>query len=169
MAALCFVATLISFPLPTGYANLGDCMAFASGFILCGPWGIVAAALGSALADLVLGWAIYMPATALLKGIIGLVGVICAKKLLSHKRGGVGSKVFLVIASLIGELIMVAGYFAYECFALGVGEAAIVSVPVNLGQGAVGVAASVAITVAFMKIPALSRLVSAKNEFNDRR
>ncbi len=169
LAALCLVGTLISIPLPTGYANLGDCLAFAAGFVLGGPWGIIAAALGSALADLILGWAIYMPATAILKGIIAVFGMIGAKAIYRESARPVLQRALLPVLSLAGEIIMVCGYFTYECFALGVGEASVASVPVNIGQGAVGVVASVTIAAAFMKIPALARLVSAKNDFIERK
>ena len=62
-------------------------------------------------------------------------------------------------ASFAGEALMVSGYFLYECYVLGVGEAALTSIPVNIGQGAVGMLASIVIASVFLKVPALSRLM----------
>ena len=161
--ALCFVATMfLAFPLPTGYANLGDCFAFSAGFILGMPWGIAAAALGSALADLISGYAIYMPATFILKGLIAVVGALCARAVFKKKRKGFANILMTGGFSLAGELIMVAGYFIFECFALGVKEAALASVPANLGQAAVGLVASVIIVMILNKNRRLSTFISSE-------
>ena len=157
--ALCFVATLISFPLPTGYANLGDCFAFLSGFVLGMPWGIAAAGIGSMLADIVLGYAVYAPATLVLKALIAVAGALCIGVLLRHKKSPKWWKLAIPAASFAGETLMVSGYFLYECYVLGVGEAALASIPVNVGQGAVGIAASMVVASVFLKVPALSRLM----------
>ena len=158
-AALCMVSTaFLAFPLPTGYANLGDGFAFAAGFVLGMPWGIAAAGLGSALADLVLGYAIYMPATAILKALIAVAGAICARILL--RKSGKFPLWAMLLCSLSGEAVMVLGYFVYECFVIGVGEAAVVSIPANVGQGAVGMLVSVALVSALSKIPGLRKLTA---------
>ena len=159
-AALCFVATaFISFPLPTGYANLGDCFAFMAGFVLGMPWGIAAAGIGSMLADIVLGYAVYAPATFVLKAIIAVAGALCIGVLLRHKTSAKWWRLAMPAASFAGEALMVSGYFLYECYVLGVGEAALASIPVNIGQGAVGMLASIVIASVFLKVPALSRLM----------
>ena len=159
-AALCFVATaFLAIPLPTGYANFGDCFAFTAGFVLGMPWGLAAAGIGSALADLFLGYAIYIPATAVLKMAIALFGALCARFLLGRKPMAFSKYVILFLSSLIGEIIMISGYFAYEYIVIGVKEAALVSIPANAGQGAVGIVSSLVIASVFLKVPALSRLM----------
>lgn len=63
-AALACVATMvISFPIPAtqGYINMGDCMVLMSGWILGGLYGALAGGIGSALADLLLGYTVYAP------------------------------------------------------------------------------------------------------------
>ena len=59
--------TLISIPLPSGYGyvNLGDGGVFLCAMLLPGGLGAMAAGVGAALADLILGWAVYAPATLL--------------------------------------------------------------------------------------------------------
>ena len=167
-AAFCLVATaVIAIPLPTGYANLGDCFAFAAGFILGMPWGIAAAGIGSALADLLLGYAVYMPATAILKALIAVAGALCAKIIMRSGASKTCKAVMLPVCSIIGEAVMVTGYFAYEYFAMGLKEAAFASVLANCTQAVVGVIASVAVATVFIKVPALARLIHTKNESNE--
>ena len=74
-AALCFLGTVcVSIPLSvSGYFNIGDVFVLASGWFL-GPWlGAAAAGVGSALADISLGFGIYAPATFLIKALDSLV------------------------------------------------------------------------------------------------
>lgn len=68
-AALCWAATmLVQIPTVVGYTNIGEGMCLLSGLVL-GPWyGFFAAGIGSALADLISGYAYYVPATFVIKG-----------------------------------------------------------------------------------------------------
>lgn len=80
-AALVFIGTLISVPMPSyGYINIGDCFVLLSGIAL-GPVGFIASGVGAALADLALGYAIYAPATFFIKFLVSLViYFVCPKK-----------------------------------------------------------------------------------------
>ena len=164
LAAFCMVATLITLPLPigSGYANLGDCFVFAAGFMLGMPWGIAAAGIGSVLADLLLGYAIYMPATAVIKALMAVAGALCAKMVMGAGVSNIRRRVMIPVCSIIGEAVMVIGYFGYEYLAMGLGEAAFASVLANCTQAVVGVVASVAVVTVFIKVPALSRIISTK-------
>ena len=59
MAAFVFVATQIRIPTAIGYINLGDPVILISSFIL-GPIAFFPAAIGSALSDLLAGYAQYI-------------------------------------------------------------------------------------------------------------
>lgn len=136
-AALCCVATMvIQIPSPMqGYVNLGDCMVLLSGWML-GPWyGLAAAGIGSAMADVLLSYAHYAPGTLVIKGLMAL---ICG--LMRTTEGGFVRR---VVSGTAAEIVMVAGYFGYACLLLGKGLAAAASIPGNLFQGAVGVTAAV--------------------------
>lgn len=147
-AALALVATLfLAIPLPTGYANLGDCFAFIAGFVLGGAWGAAAAGIGIALADLLGGFGIYAIATFIIKAFIAVCGAIAAKFAKNNRL----NVVLFAALSLLGEAVMVLGYFFFESVFLGVGEAAIASVPGNLTQAAVGAVTSVVLAVVFTK------------------
>ena len=147
-AALALVATLFfAFPLPTGYANLGDCFAFLAGFTLGGAWGCAAAGVGIALADLLGGYGVYAVATFVIKAFIALCGALAAR----YAKEGRLKIVIIALLSLLGEVMMVLGYFFFESVFLGVGAAAVASVVGNLTQAVVGVVTSTILSAVFMK------------------
>jgi len=126
-AVILVTTTYLRLPSPTGYVHAGD------GFILLasdllGPIAAIAAALGSALADLLAGYPIYIPVTFLIKGAMGLVGAFGVRKPLWVR----------ILLYAAAELLMVAGYFCYEWF-LYTWPQAVAGLPGNLGQGLTGV------------------------------
>lgn len=141
LAALIFVATSF-FKLPVsltqGYIHLGD------GFILLGAAllgkpAIIAAALGSALADLLGGYTVYILPTFIIKGLVGAVAVWT----LAKER-----PIWLRIVGLTAaEAVMVLGYFLAEWLVLGYGWAAAVGAVIpNIMQGISGVVIAVVLT-----------------------
>lgn len=155
-AALSLVATLfLAFPLPTGYANMGDCFAFLAGFVLGGAWGAAAAGIGIALADLLGGYGIYAIATFIIKAFIALCGAMAAKFAKESKL----SLLIITALSFLGEAVMVLGYFFFESFFLGMGTAAVASVAGNLTQAVVGVVASTILATVFTKNKRLNGLM----------
>lgn len=76
LAALICVATMIvQIPIPAtgGYANLGDGIILISSFLLPVGCSITAAALGSALADLLLGYVAFIPGTLMIKAFMAFL------------------------------------------------------------------------------------------------
>lgn len=134
LAALVCVATLVvQVPSPTGgYVNVGDGFVLLSGWLL-GPWyGAAAAGLGTALTDLIMGYAVYAPASFIIKGLTALLAAIVAGKT-AHSKAG------LLLGGVLGEAWMALGYFLFTALLLGRGSGALLSVPGNLVQGLVGV------------------------------
>ncbi len=134
-AALCCVSTLIiTVPLPNGYFNTGDVFVLLSGWCLGPLYGAAAAAVGSALADLWSGFALYAPATFVIKGLNAALAwlVACSIKKLMKKD----SLDFLsrIVGAIAGETVMVLGYFLFEIVLYGFagGTAALVG---NVLQG----------------------------------
>ena len=84
MCAIVVVTTMFAaIPIPGvqgAYANAGDAAVYASAHLLGWPWGVAAAAIGSMLADLLLGSALYAPATFVIKGVMALLAVKLAGK-----------------------------------------------------------------------------------------
>lgn len=148
MAALTCVATMIiKIPSPLeGYLNLGDCVVLVAGWMLSPAYGFLAAGLGSALADLLSGYAIYAPATFVIKGLMALVA-FAACKLLQKKFGKTASR---LIGGVSAEVLMIAGYFVFEGCMYGFGPS-VVNIPANAVQGVAGIIVSLLLIKVFEK------------------
>lgn len=153
LAALIFVATSF-FKLPVsltqGYIHLGD------GFILLGAAllgtpAIIAAALGSALADLLGGYTVYILPTFIIKGLVGAVAVWS----LAKQR-----PLVMRLAGLIAaEAVMVLGYFLAEWLVLGYGWAAAVGALIpNIMQGISGVVIATALMPMIRQVKQILKL-----------
>jgi len=137
LAAVIFVITMfIRIPIPRtgGYLNLGDVLVLFGGLYLGPRWGALAGGVGSAIADLV-GFPVFAPYTLIVKAIEGLLAGALRKKM-------------PWLGCLLGALAMVAGYFIVETVILSgtIGfSAAVVELPFNLFQGAVGILGALAV------------------------
>lgn len=106
-ALVCVATSIIKFPIPLGYAHLGNCMILLFA-VYCDPWiGAFAGGVGSALSDL-LGYPEWTLPTLIIKSLMGLAIALIAKK------KGQSAKVRslrTLLAVIVGIVIMVVGYF----------------------------------------------------------
>jgi len=154
--ALVALFTFISVPMPliNGYINLGDGVILLVAYVLGGVPAMLSAAVGSALADIVLGYAVWAPCTAVIKGLEGLIAgllLYLIQKLFFNKRAL--RNAFSVGVFCICAAFMAVGY-ALATLALFGAEMAVASIIPNLIQGACAVvlAAALALPVAWDKI-----------------
>ena len=155
LAALVCVATMVvQIPSPMqGYVNLGDCFVLLSGWLL-GPWyGFAAGGIGSMLAGLFLGYAHYAPGTLVIKGLVALLAALLYEKLGRSPAARIASGV-------VGEIVMVLGYFGYASMLLGKGLAAAASIPGNIFQGAVGLAVGVVLVTVLERAKVTQKLAA---------
>ena len=100
LTALTTVATMhIRIPTITkGYINLGDTIVNIAAWMLGPFYGAAAAGIGSALADLLAGYTVYVPATLIIKA---LMAVVCyyLYQTLSRKQHSVWARILSAIAS----------------------------------------------------------------------
>ncbi len=146
LAALTCAATMvIRIPSPTGgYLNLGDTVVLLGAFLL-GPWtGALAGGIGSAMADALSGYVVYVPATLVIKAGVALTAG-CLYRFLRDRTGG------MVFAALGGEIPMIAGYWLFDALLLHSWGGAVAGVPGNLVQASFGVAVSVFLATALRK------------------
>ena len=129
-----------------GYVNLGDCFVLLSGWVLGPVYGALAAGIGSAIADLSAGYVAYAPATFVIKALMAVAAYYIGVKLAKSEK----SIVLKIISAIIAEIIMIGGYFAFESVLYGVGSA-VVSIPFNSIQGAVGLIAGVILVNVYEK------------------
>ena len=149
LASLTCVATMIiKIPTPLhGYANLGDCVVLLSAFLLPPGYGFCAAAIGSALADVLSGYAAYAPATFVIKGLMVLVVCFIYKQVIKKDKKRLLGK---IISGFVAEIVMVVGYFVFEGFLYGF-EASLVNIPANAMQGIVGLITGILLIKVFEK------------------
>ncbi|MGE4353615.1 MAG: ECF transporter S component [Oscillospiraceae bacterium] len=153
LAAMCCVGTMaIQFPtLMGGYIHLGDCFVLLSGFLLGPFYGAAAAGIGSMLADIFSGYALWAPGTLMIKALCALIACLV------YAKGG-KKTVSAVLGAVLAEAFMVLGYFAYAALLLGNGLGAAAEIPGNAVQGVFGAAAGVLLLkVAEKYLPALRR------------
>lgn len=136
LAALVCVATMIiKIPSPfKGYINLGDGIVLISGWLLSPAYGFLAAGIGSGLADILSGYALYAPVTFIVKGIMALVAYWGFSLL--HKK--LGTQFSRIISGVLSEICMVLGYFVFEAILYGIAAAAM-NITANIVQGVAGV------------------------------
>jgi uncharacterized membrane protein len=137
MTALVTVMTaIIQIPYPgtSGYFNLGDAMVMLSGVLLGPIGGFFAGGVGSALGDVVGGYAFWAPITFFIKGFEGMAVGYLSFRTREHIR----LNKWDIIAVLIGAAIMLTGYFVAQVllydFVVALGEL----VSVNLPQVVIG-------------------------------
>ena len=152
-AALTAAATsVLVIPLPSGgYLNLGDTVILLGAWLLGPLYGAAAGGIGAAMADLIAGYAIYVPGTLLIKAGVALTAGSLYRIL--RRRNAT-----LLISGAAGEAVMVVGYWLYDGLLLKSLAGAAVNIPGNLTQAAVGIAASTALALALKKIGAVRRL-----------
>lgn len=128
-ASLTTVMTLLfRIPIPhaQGYVNIGDAVVLLAALIMGPAAGFWVGAIGSALADMIAGYAMYMPFTFIVKGLEGLSAGIIYQKTTNK-----------FLAVFIPALWMAFGYFITDWILYGI-TAAIAAVLMNILQGIIG-------------------------------
>lgn len=152
-AALGCVGTMVlQVPSPSGgYMNLGDAVVILGAWLLGPVYGAVAGGVGPAMADLLSGYAVYVPATLVIKAVMALTAALLYRGL--KKRG-------LVLCAAAAEVPMVLGYWLFDALlaaASGGGSlglcltASAAGIPSNLVQAVFGAAAATLLALALRR------------------
>ena len=138
----------------------GDAMVILSGVVLGPWWGLLAGGIGSAMADLLGGYFVYVPITFAIKGLVA----VCAG-LLYQKIGHTSkSRYAAVILGGIADIILVAGGYCFCEYFFLYGSGAFASVPANLIQGLGGLIISAVLYPILMAVPDVRQTANAVNE-----
>lgn len=163
-AALACVATMsVRIPTPgtNGYIHPGDAIVILSGVILGPVYGLVAGGIGSAMADLLGGYFVYVPITFAVKGLIAVLAGLIYKKLGKSSK----SRYAAVVLGGITDILLVAGgYFVCEYFLYGASAAA--SIPANIIQGVGGLIIAVVLYPVLMAVPDVKKLTFEAHQKN---
>ena len=136
MSALVFIATFVpKVPIPLGYAHLGDATIFLA-VIFCGRRiAIISAVVGSALADLLSGFPIWILPTIIIKAAMAETFV----KLKGRN---------FLIAIITASLVMTAGYTIFGAILYNSLAAGLASTPGLLLKSVVNIIVTVALSAA---------------------
>lgn len=164
MISIVAVSTMfIKIPTLNGYIHLGDTMVFFSVFLLGKKHGAVAASIGSALGDILGGYAIWAPWTFVIKGFMALIfGFFLERSFKSnHKHKKIANiSIMSYIGMILAGLEMCLGYYIANGTIYGNWLAALAEVAPNIGQFSVGIFISVLLVNALSKTPARSMFES---------
>ena len=130
-ASLTCVATIyLCIPATYGYINLGDTIILIGSLFLGPTYSMLSAGIGSVLADVVLGYLSYAPATLIIKCTMGFLA-----SFMIHKFR---KKIPVVLLSYaLAELIMIVFYTIYDAFLYGK-SAIIATLPIDFCKSFVG-------------------------------
>ena len=165
-AAFCCVATMvIKFTPPgtLGYIHLGDALVLLSGIVLGPIYGGLAAGIGSMMADILSGYAMWAPGTFLIKAVCAILAGWMFCKLKVVRKNNSFSLLKLIVLTIIPELFMVGAYFIYGSFLMfaitgdqktmiAALSSSMTGVPANLVQGLVGIIITCLLVPVFLKI-----------------
>lgn len=144
-AAMIFVLTyFVKVPVASGYVHFGDALIYICAGILGGPWAILAGAIGEGLADLVGAYAVYTPATIIVKALIALPFIFAAK---NTKNSDKLLNVTSALMTIPAGLITVGGYFIADLI---IDKSyAIVDIPFNVIQAVGSAVIYIVLALAF--------------------
>lgn len=150
-AAMIFVLTMyVKIPVASGYVHFGDALVYICAALIGGPWAILAGAIGEGLADVVGGYAIYAPATIIVKALIALPFILASKK---------SDKILTSLSALmtfVAGLITVGGYFVADLI---IDKTyALVDIPGNIVQAAGSAIIFIVLASALDKVKLKSRI-----------
>ncbi len=163
MICLIVLGTLIfrvPVPMTQGYIHLGDTMICLGVLLLGRKHAAAAAGLGSAMADILGGFAFWAPWSLVIKfAMAWTAGFIIEKRAAHHGSQGSthkshiaeGSSLLHITALTAGGLVMCAGYLIAERLMYGSWAAAFIALPWNFGQFTAGIVLSLAIFHAMAK------------------
>lgn len=140
-----------------GYVHLGDSMIFLSILILGRKNGTIAAGVGSAMGDILGGYAFWAPWTLIIKSLMAFIMgtfIDSAEKRGKLQAGSGGISFIEIIGMILAGIEMTVGYYLVETVMYGSLIVPIASIPWNVGQFVLGVVVASAIAAALLKTPA---------------
>lgn len=144
MTAITVVFTLfVRVPTTKGYFNLCDVAIYFCAFSFNPLVAFISAGVGTALADMISGYAQWAPISFIVHGAEGLIVAL----LLRRNRNAVRK----ILASTIGVVIVAGGYFLIGGAVLTGFTTASIEVPMNIVQASVGAVIGFAVSLSVAK------------------
>ena len=143
LAALFVVCTtMLHVPTAFGYIHFGDAFLFLGAYLLPMPYACAVGALGGALADIFSGFAMYAPASAIIKALMVL---LISKKARPYSPKNIAGLAY-------GLAVNVGGYYLVNSIFFGNFISALESVPTDALQSAVSAVLFIILAVCVKRI-----------------
>ena len=126
-AAVFILTAYLHIPTHTGYTHVGDALIYFSACILPVPYAIFVGATGALLADCLTGFAIWAPASVIIKSLSAVLFSKNTKRILCKRN---------VLALIPAAVISIGGYYLYDAAILGSFAAALPGVIGYITQAA---------------------------------
>ena len=111
LAAVIYIFTaFFHIPSHTGYTHVGDAFIYLAGSLLPTPYAVAAGAVGGMLADLLGGYAMWMPGTGVIKALTALCFTSKARTIINRRN------IWAIVPSFV---LCVGGYYLYEVLITG--------------------------------------------------
>lgn len=121
MAALCLLLTgYLHIPSSKGYIHIGDGIIFLAASMLPSPYAVGVGVVGAGLADILSGYAIWFPATAVIKGLTSLMFSQKGEKIITIRN---------FLALIPSLFICAGGYTVYEAVVIDDFKTAALEIP----------------------------------------
>ena len=126
LGALVLVFTAwLHIPVGNGYVHIGDAFIYLAAVLLPTPYALLTAVGGAVLADCLSGYALWAPASLIIKALTVLLFTSKKPKLLNLRN---------VLAPVGAGVLCAGGYYLYEAVLYGDYATPLLSVPGNLMQ-----------------------------------
>ena len=153
-ALVCISTRIFQFPIPLGYAHLGNCMILLFA-VYFDPWiGALAAGVGSALADL-LSFPVWAFPTLIIKCLMGYAAAKLAKK---RDETATVKSLRTLLAVGVAILIMILGYTVAGAIMYGSVVTGISQIPGLTIEGIVGIVLFYVLGAALEKTGVIGRM-----------
>ena len=152
MALTCVATMVVQIPIPLGYAHLGDSVILISAYFFGPVVGALAGGIGSAMADILTGYAIWALPTLLIKTIMPVIACTFFKNNVQR------CKVFSIrgiAGAVVTLLFMTAGYVFFGGILYGSAAAGIASAPGLLLKSVVNLAVYLFVAFGISKVKKL--------------
>ena len=148
-ALICIMTVVPRIPIPLGYAHLGDAVIFVVVLYMGQKEGAIAASVGSAFADLIGGFPIWIVPTLIIKYGMAVVLWRFVNRTASHK--GIRSP-YVWLGLILSAAWMVVGYTLGGAILYGGLAVGLTAAPGLIAEGILNVIAAVAMAVLLERV-----------------
>ena len=149
----------VPIPFTQGYVNLSDAMVFMAVIILGVRYGAMAAGFGSLLGDLMSGFAMWAPWSLGIKAAMAVIFGMIIQQACAHGTASVRKYMTVeIMGMIVAGSFMTAGYYFAEGIMYGNWAVALLGIPWNIAQFAVGGALAVTLNAALGKTSLRDRM-----------